>query len=206
MIEPPVLEIPRLQLRPLKASDASDIQKSASAREIADTMISIPHPYPDGEAERYVARHQAEQKERHAVAFTIRQKVDDSFCGLVELRAIDREHFTGELSFWIAVASWGQGYMSEVIPALVRYGFEDLGLNRLYAFHMMRNPACGRLLKKSGFKQEGLLRECVRKWRQFEDVVLQAILRKEWHTTGQVRLESRPVNLNPNTQILKPIK
>ena len=180
MIKPPILETARLRLRPVKTSDAPSIGKFAGAREIADTMISIPHPYPPEEAKQYVARQQAEQKEGHAVAFTIRQKSDGLFCGLIEVRTIDHEHLTGELSFWLAVEWWGHGYMSEAIPAVVQYGFEDLGLNRLYAFHMMRNPACGRLLQKSGFKQEGVLRQCVQKWGQFEDVALQAILKKEW--------------------------
>jgi len=44
--------------------------------------------------------------------------------------------------------------MSEVIHAVVRCGFANLGLNRLYAHHMLRNPACGRVLEKNGFKQE----------------------------------------------------
>ena len=70
--------------------------------------------------------------------------------------------------------------MSEVVPVVVRYGFEGLGLNRLYAYHMLRNPASGRVLEKNGFKQEGLLRQRVRKWGQFEDVALWAILRPEW--------------------------
>jgi len=60
MIEQPVLETPRLRMRPLERSDTSAIQHAASARKIADTMISLPHPYPAGEAERYVAKQQAE--------------------------------------------------------------------------------------------------------------------------------------------------
>ena len=102
------------------------------------------------------------------------------FLGLVEVRDIDREHLQGELSFWLAVDAWGQGYMSEVVQAAVRYGFECLSLNRLYAYHMLRNPASGRVLEKNGFKHEGLLRQRVRKWGQLEDVVLCAILQQEW--------------------------
>jgi [ribosomal protein S5]-alanine N-acetyltransferase len=180
MIEQCVLEIRRLRLRPLELSDTSAIQKAACAREIADTMISLPHPYPAGEAERYVAQKESEREAGRSVTFTIEQKVEGWFCGLVEVRDIDREHLQGELSFWLAVEAWGRGYMSEVVKAVVRYGFEGLGLNRLYAYHMLRNPASGRVLEKSGFKQEGLLRQRVRKWEQFEDVVLWAILRKEW--------------------------
>ena len=96
------------------------------------------------------------------------------------MRDIDREHLQGELSFWLAIEAWGRGYMSEVVQAMVRYGFEDLSLNRLYAYQMLRNPASGRVLEKNGFRQEGLLRQRVRKWEQFEDVALWAILRQEW--------------------------
>lgn len=180
MIEKPILETPRLRLRPLERSDISAIQKAAGNREIADTMISLPHPYPANEAERYFARQQAESEAGRSVTFTIEHKAEGWFCGLVELRDIDREHSQGELSFWLAVEAWGQGYMSEVVQAVVRFGFEGLGLNRLYAYHMLRNPASGRVLEKNGFKQEGLLRQRVRKWGQFEDVALWAFLQHEW--------------------------
>jgi RimJ/RimL family protein N-acetyltransferase len=180
MIERAVLETPRLRLRPLELSDTPAIQKAAGAREIADTMISIPHPYPAGEAERYVARQQAEREAGLSVTFTIEQKVEGWFYGLVEVRDIDRDHSQGELSFWLAVEAWGRGYMTQVVQAVVPYAFKGLGLNRLYAYHMLRNPASGRVLEKNGFKQEGLLRQRVQKWGRFEDVALWAILRQEW--------------------------
>jgi RimJ/RimL family protein N-acetyltransferase len=180
MIDQPILETPRLRLRPLELSDTSAIQKAAAGREIADTMISLPHPYPAGEAERYVFRQQVEREAGRSATFTIERKAGGWFCGLVEVRDIDREHSQGELSFWLTVENWERGYMSEVVRAVVRYGFESLGLNRLYAYHMVRNPASGRVLEKNGFQKEGLLRQRVRKWGQFEDVALWAILRQEW--------------------------
>ena len=45
---------------------------------------------------------------------------------------------------------------------------------------MVRNPASGRVLEKVGMKREGLLRQRVRKWGVFEDVILVAILRDDW--------------------------
>jgi len=182
VINQSTLETPRLQLRPLELSDTSAIQKAASAREIADTMISLPHPYPAGEADRYVARLAAERDAGHSVAFAIDQQVEGAFCGLVEIRKINREHSQGELSFWLTAETWGQGYMIEVVQAVVPYGFESLGLNRLYAYHMLRNPASGRVLEKNGFRQEGLLRQRVKKWGRFEDVALWAILKQDWAT------------------------
>jgi RimJ/RimL family protein N-acetyltransferase len=70
--------------------------------------------------------------------------------------------------------------MSEALKPMLRFAFEDLGLNRLYAYHMVRNPASGKVLQKNGFVQEGLLRQRVRKWGVFEDVALLAILHRDW--------------------------
>lgn len=180
MIRQPVLETLRFRLRPIELADAAEIQKAAEAREVSDTMISIPHPYPDGEAERYVTRQQAERNIGRSATFVIELKADGRFRGVVEVRDIDREHSQAELSFWLVAETWGQGYMSEVIRAVVRYSFQVLCLNRLFAYHMVRNPASGCVLENNGFKQEGLLRQCVRKWGQFEDVSLWAALRDEW--------------------------
>jgi ribosomal-protein-alanine N-acetyltransferase len=180
MMEQPVLETLRLQLRPLELSDTLEIQKAAGIREIADTMISLPHPYPEGEAERYISQMLNEREACSSVTFIIEEKVEKGFCGLIEVRDIDHEHSLGELSFWLAKKAWGHGYMSEVVQVIVRYGFEVLSLNRLYAYHMLRNPATGRVLEKNGFKQEGLLRQRVQKWGQYEDVALLAILRHDW--------------------------
>jgi RimJ/RimL family protein N-acetyltransferase len=180
MLLQPQLETERLSLRPLTFADALWIQKVASDRQIADTMISIPHPYPDGEAEGYISKQIFEFEEGRSVTFAIEQKPEKFYSGIIEIREIEREHSQAEVSFWLAVKAWGQGYMSEALKPVLCFGFEELSLNRLYAYHMARNPASGKVLKKNGFVQEGLLRQRVRKWGVFEDVVLLAILRKDW--------------------------
>jgi RimJ/RimL family protein N-acetyltransferase len=70
--------------------------------------------------------------------------------------------------------------MGEALAAVLRYAFQDLDLNRVYAYHMVRNPMSGRVLSRLGFEVEGILRQRVRKWGLFEDVVLQALLRADW--------------------------
>ena len=99
------------------------------------------------------------------------------------LREIDTEHSQAEMGFWIEVESWGKGYATEAARAVVRSAFDQLKLNRVYAHHMVRNPASGRVMEKVGMKREGLLRQRVRKWGVFEDVVLLAILHDDWRQT-----------------------
>ncbi|KAM3106796.1 GNAT family N-acetyltransferase [Phormidesmis sp. 146-33] len=187
MLAQSTLQTERLTLRLLASGDASSIQTVASVREIADTMISIPHPYPDGEARQYVDRQMAELAAGRSVTFVIERKGDPTLSGIVEVRDIEREHSQAELSFWLAVEAWGQGYMSEALKPILQFGFETLELNRLYAYHMMRNPGSGKVLQRNGFVQEGGLRQRVRKWGKFEDVALWAILRSDWNDAATRR-------------------
>ena len=169
----------RLYLFPVSSRDVVDIQHYAADRAVADTMISVPHPYPAGEAARYVEQHSADMTRKCSFTFVLRERESENFAGIIELRAIDKEHAQGELSFWLARPAWDQGYMQEALPVVVAFAFDRVGLNRLYAYHMLRNPGSGRILEKTGFRQEGLLRQRVRKWGVFEDVALWALLRDD---------------------------
>lgn len=73
-------------LRPLTLADASDVQRLAGEREIAETTAAIPHPYPDGAAETWIATHADRFARRDGVVFGIERAEN---CGL--LRAIGLE-------------------------------------------------------------------------------------------------------------------
>ena len=179
MNEQPILATQHLYLRPLRLDDASSLQNLAGAKEIADTTISIPHPYKLEDAEQYIAQYQEDFKQE-AVRFGIETQARRQLIGAIELRDIDREHLQAELSFWIGVPWWGRGFASEAAQGILSYGFEQIHLNRIYAHHMVRNPSSGRVMEKIGMQKEGLMRQRVRKWEKFEDVVLWAIVYQDW--------------------------
>jgi len=157
------------------------LSRLAGRREIADTTISIPHPYSEEQARQWIAGFADLFAQGKVVVFGMTLKREASLAGTIGLRDIDAEHSQAELGFWVAVEYWGQGYATEAARAVIGFGFGQLGLNRIYAHHMVRNPASGRVLTKVGMKPEGLLRQRVRKWGMFEDVVPLAMLRKEWN-------------------------
>ena len=181
-IEQPTLQTTRLVVRPLSSDDAPTVAKLAGKREIADTTLSIPHPYSEQQAKDWISRHSATASGGKEIVFAIVTRKNIELVGTCGLRDIDCEHGQAEMGFWIAVDCWGRGYATEAAQALLWFGFETLRLNRIYAHHMLRNPASGRVLEKIGMKKEGVLRERVRKWGVFEDVALFAVLRKEWVT------------------------
>ena len=181
----PTLETERLLLRPLMPDDAPAISRLAGRREIADTTISIPHPYSEEQARQWIAETADRFAQGKSVVFGMQLRNGGNLAGGIGLRDIDTEHSLAELGFWVAVEYWGQGYATEAARAVVGFAFEQLGLNRVYAHHMVRNPASGRALAKLGMKVEGLLRQRVRKWGVFEDVVPLAVLREEWGQTSK---------------------
>ena len=85
-----------------------------------------------------------------------------------------------ELGYWVGKPFWGQGYCTEAAQAVIAYGFQTLGLNRIQAHHFGRNPASGRVMQKLGMRYEGLERQYHKKWGQFEDGLGYAILREDF--------------------------
>jgi ribosomal-protein-alanine N-acetyltransferase len=159
--------------------DAAELQRLAGAREIADTTVSIPHPYHLDHALAWIGQQRREAVRGRATNFAIRLLPGSRLIGCAGLRDIDPEHLQAELGFWIGREWWGHGYAREAAIAVIRFGFESLGLNRICAHHMARNPAAGKVLQAAGMQSEGLLRQRVRKWGIYEDVVLYAIVRED---------------------------
>lgn len=170
----------RLNLRPFTGSDASDVAAIAGDRKIADTMISIPHPYSVDYYNAWLDKIEAESEYGAAYHFAIVLKDGDKLIGSIELRDIDREHLQAELSIWIGSSWWNSGYATESAKKIIEHGFGDLGLNRIYAHRMIRNKTCETLFKKIGMKQEGVLRQRVIKCGIFEDVALYSIIKDDF--------------------------
>ena len=175
----PTIRTERLLLRPFARADAGAVTELAGAFEIADTTISVPHPYSLQVAVDWIAGHRRARQRGQGFRFAVTQAESAQLVGCVELRDLNQEHAQAEMGFWIGRPFWGHGYASEAGSAIVRFGFESLGLNRIYAFHMARNPASGKVLQKLGMQREGILRQRVRKWGRFEDVMAYAVLRSE---------------------------
>lgn len=178
--EQPVLEGTPIRLRPLRPEDVAGIVEIAGAWEIADTTLSVPHPYPPEAAMEWIKKARGQWDEGTGAVFGIETSEERQLVGSIGLRGIDRTHLQTELGFHVGVSWWGRGFATAAIHILLPFAFGPLGLNRVYAHHMVRNPASGRVLEKAGFRREGLLRQRVLKWGVFEDVVVLALLRSEW--------------------------
>jgi [ribosomal protein S5]-alanine N-acetyltransferase len=142
-------------------------------------MLSIPHPYEEGMAERFIegARRAFEVGER--VNFAVVLSEGGTLLGGVTLSINSRDDNAG-LGYWIGVPYWGRGYATEAVREVGRYGFEELGLHRIHSDHFGSNPASGRVLQKAGLSYEGTRREHYKKWGKYEDRVEYGVLARDW--------------------------
>ena len=174
----PTLVTARLVLRPFRMADAPEVQRLASARQVAEMTLNIPHPYPDGAAEEWISTHRARYEQGREVVLAVTRR-DIGLLGAIGL-VVEAEMQRAELGYWIGVPYWGQGYCTEAARALVDYGFRAMGLHRIVATHFTCNPASGRVMQKLGMRREGCLREHVRKGNRYHSLALYGILRDEW--------------------------
>jgi ribosomal-protein-alanine N-acetyltransferase len=158
------------------AEDATPLHELAGAREVADTTIGIPHPYSLAAAKSWIASLTHFFRNGTAVHFAVELRETPTLIGSVSLRDMDSEHRQGELAFWIGTDWWKRGYATEAAWEAVRFGLEEMELNRIYAYSLVRSPASSKVLAALGMRQEGVLRQRIRKWGAFEDVSIYALL------------------------------
>ena len=171
----PTLKTARLILRPYDEADIPELLPLIGTREVAATTLRIAHPYTEQDAKAFLALTKDEDKIWLAIAL----HSDGSQIGGIGLR-LDEAHQHAELGYWLGVPHWGRGYATEASREMLRYGFEDLQLHRIFASHFSHNTASGRVLLKLGMRHEGCQREHLRKWNQFVDSELYGILQHEW--------------------------
>lgn len=190
----------RLRLRPFEPADAPAVHSLAGAAEVAEMMLHVPHPYPEGYAERWIAGQRAGvDRGLLTWAVTLREPPDrrqdtrreegesagggspddgdrqGAVVGTVTL-SITAAHQRADLGYWVGVPYWGRGYATEAARLVISYGFDRLHLHRIQARCFPRNGASARVLQKAGMRYEGTLRGYLRKGDAFEDALLFAIV------------------------------
>jgi ribosomal-protein-alanine N-acetyltransferase len=185
------LETHRLVLRPYSVSDIPALLPLIGAREVAATTLRIPHPYAESDAHDFIAGTQQDVSVSNELRLAIVIRETAALCGGVGLR-LEPDHARAELGYWIGVPYWGSGYATEAASALVKYGFETLRLNRIYASHVAGNTASARVLQKIGMRHEGCHRAHIRKWGKFLDLDMYAILAPD--SARQLDSVIKPIN------------
>jgi RimJ/RimL family protein N-acetyltransferase len=147
-------------LRGWRASDESTLAHHANNPNVADNLRDIfPQPYSPADARHWIKRNAGVSPQTQ---FAI--VVDGAAVGGIGVTILtDIFRRSAEIGYWLGEKYWGQGIMSEAVPAVTRYAFETFDLARVFAYVFASNPASARVLEKAGFALEGRLRNHVTK-------------------------------------------
>jgi RimJ/RimL family protein N-acetyltransferase len=144
------IETKRLWLRWPRASDVASTTSFASLASVARMTALIPHPYPPGEAERFIIKARADNTSGAALNLAIVQKgAGRQMIGLVGAHLATPPDM--EIGYVLGPPYWGRGLATEAVKALADTVFSLTRADRILANARVDNLASRRVLEKTGF-------------------------------------------------------
>ena len=151
------LNTERLLLNPFKESDASLVAKLAGDKRVVEMTESIPYPYESSMAVSWIKDHQKQREDGLNYIFAIRLRENEELIGCINID-LNTKHNRGYLGYWLGYEYWGKGYCTEALKRIIKFGFEEKNLNKIWAEYKTINIASGRVMEKVGMKHEGIMR------------------------------------------------
>ena len=151
IINQPVVETDRFDLRPLRRSDKGMIELYGADKRVARMTTSIPHPLPPGAAEAFVSLAMSDDRIEDVWAMDGTKAGGAEVMGLIGLKRLDRDQ--SEVGYWVAPIYWNTGLASRAVEALVLGN--PLDNATMFASVFQDNPASARVLTHCDFQYLG---------------------------------------------------
>ncbi len=113
----------------------------------------------------------------------IARKTDDRVIGLVTL--ICKNHKQGQIGWALGIDYRGEGYATEAAEALIGYGFDNLGLHRIYADTTNENTTSWRVMERLGMRREACMKESEFRNGKWLDSLTYGVLATEWRGSNK---------------------
>lgn len=175
------IETERLSLRPFTRGDVDAVfayrQRDDVARYLFDEPMSRETV---AEAVQLRTAQTGWQEEGDKLFLAVERKQDHAMIGEVSLILRNRIARQGELGYIFNPAYHGLGYATEAARGLLRLGFEQGGLHRIYARCDARNQASARVMERLGMRREAHFREHILVKGVWDEELIYAMLEDEW--------------------------
>lgn len=151
----PILSL-RTHIRLITISDLNAIHQLHSQPDVdAYNTLGIPKDLGETEAiiSGWIAEHEQEWVSQYT--FAIEKPADGAFIGLIALKLGPQKYRSAEVWYKLHPSFWNQGLATEVLKAVLNFGFEELKLHRIQAGCAVENSASIKVLEKVGMQREG---------------------------------------------------
>lgn len=176
----PKLETTRLVLRALRMEDADFIFKEWSDPEVTYYMRDEEPLKLREQAEERLRSLQTPDNSAIPMWWKVEIKEGGHLIGTCGYFRWDKQHHRVEVGYDLRPEYWGQGLMPEALQVFIRFGFEEMKLNRIEATTHIENQRSQRVLVKLGFQKEGVLREYYCRDGIYNDQAQFSLLRRDW--------------------------
>jgi RimJ/RimL family protein N-acetyltransferase len=174
------IETERLTLREFRDGDWPAVLAYWNDQRYQRYYPEIPNPEPVvRELVGMFVAAQAEQP-RYKRQLAVVRNDDGQLIGNCGIRVNNPEQGEANIGYELNPAHWGNGYATEAATAIVRFGFEELGLHRIWAECVADNTASAHVLEKLGMRREAHFREHQYFRDRWWDTFIYAILSHEW--------------------------
>lgn len=107
-------------------------------------------------------------------------KNSDEYIGEAGILSLNKKSQRAVIGYNLIPKFWGRGYATEITAALVKCLFEQLNVERVEALVIEENIASRKVLEKSGFLAEGLLRNFAYIDNNYCNVYYYGMIRKDY--------------------------
>lgn len=126
---------------------------------------------------RRLRRYARDAREDDGYAFFVFRNADDALVGGINVSNVGRGiRMSCSIGYWVGKHYARNGYMTESVRLILQFAFDGLRLHRVEAGCVPANTASGGLLRKLGFREEGLARQYLHINGRWHDHLLFAIL------------------------------
>jgi ribosomal-protein-alanine N-acetyltransferase len=174
------LEAERLILRRFVETDAEDMFSNwCSDPEVTKFLAWQPHG--DISVTREFMKTRLEGYARDDFySWVIELKATGQVIGTIAVGRHNDAPRSATMGYAMGRAWWNRGYMTEALRGVIKFFFEEVGMNRVEAWHDPRNPGSGRVMQKAGMVYEGTLRQAGTNNQGVCDEACYAILASEY--------------------------
>jgi RimJ/RimL family protein N-acetyltransferase len=172
-----MIEGQRINLRAREDEDAVSFHRWFNDPEVT-RFLGQPFPAVSMSQQRAFMASMSGDRDRRAYSIVLK---NGTLIGNCELRAFNWTARSCELGIAIGEKQhWGQGYGGEAVDLLLRIGFEGLNLHKVWLTCAAYNQRGLRAYRRSGFREDGRLRDDRFIDGRYHDTVVMSVLEAEW--------------------------
>jgi [ribosomal protein S5]-alanine N-acetyltransferase len=153
----PVLHTERLSLVEIQQEHRAALYEMFTDKGVVEHYPVIPLNE-EADAQKIIDMFGRVFKEGTGLRWVITEKGEDELIGIIGYNSYTKGH-RSTIVYALKQGYWGKGLITEALQAIIKYGFEELGVNRIEAEVLPGNIGSEKALEKLGFTHEGLLRQ-----------------------------------------------